>query len=358
MLLSIALLVMLLSITATPISSLTYTNALISTDAPDPGCMYDPPTKQFYCAHTCNGEGALCTNDSGNFPIYSSVDLTSFSYVGVAQPPYTDGWAKDRFWAPELHTSPNGEGYVLFHTAGNDEGNLCLGVSTSLNVTNPYIPSEEPLLCNSDEMNPNVGLIDSTLFVDKDDDNKPYLIYKVDGNSNGTPSDIKIVSLSNNATFVSDKNVTNHVTLISNDVNSWEGPCTEGPWVYDDRSKSGYLFLFYSGSMYNVVSYSVGVARSKSLLHGWEKSPHNPILHVGGSEDSGFSGPGHCSVLDNEITDGDELAMIYHAHVGYNVPTVDSERYLMLDFVRINEEGWPEMVNGDGTPSEDEQEIL
>ncbi|GMI46013.1 hypothetical protein TrCOL_g12730 [Triparma columacea] len=358
MLLSIALLVMLLSITATPISSLTYTNALISTDAPDPGCMYDPPTKQFYCAHTCNGEGALCTNDSGNFPIYSSSDLTSFSYVGVAQPPYTDGWAKDRFWAPELHTSPNGEGYVLFHTAGNEEGNLCLGVSTSMNITGPYTPSDEPLLCNSDEHNPNVGLIDSTLFVDKDDSNKPYLIYKVDGNSNGTPSDIKIVSLSNNATFVSDKNVTNHVTLISNDVNSWEGPCTEGPWVYDDRSKSGYLFLFYSGSMYNVVSYSVGVARSKSLLHGWEKSPHNPILHVGGSEDSGFSGPGHCSVIENEITDGDELAMIYHAHVGYNVPTVDSERYLMLDFVRINEEGWPEMVNGDGTPSEDEQEIL
>lgn len=108
--------------------------------------------------------------------------------------------------------------------------------------------------------------------------------------------------------------------------------------------------------MYNNVGYSVGVARSKSLFVVWEKSPDNPILHVGG-EDSGFSGPGHCSVIDNELTDGEELAMLYHAHTGYSEPTVDTERNMLLDFVRINEEGWPEMVNG-GTPSEDVQEIM
>ncbi|GMH58951.1 hypothetical protein TL16_g02726 [Triparma laevis f. inornata] len=327
---------------------------MIQSDAPDPGCFYDRTTEKFYCAHTCNGEGALCTNSQGNFPIYESSDLSSFEYVGVAQPPDTDGWAKDRFWAPELHPSPTGEGYVLFHTAGNADGNLCLGVSTAVNATGPYVPSNEPLLCNSDEENPTVGLIDSTLFVD--DDGQPYLVYKVDGNSNGTPSNINIVALSTNATYVAEKDVSSHVTLITNDPDSWEGPCTEGPWIYDDHSKSGYLFLFYSGSMYNNVGYSVGVARSKSLFEGWEKSPDNPILHVGG-EDSGFSGPGHCSVIDNELTDGEELAMFYHAHTGYREPTVDTERNMLLDFVRINEEGWPEMVNG-GTPSEDVQEIL
>ena len=44
---------------------------------------------------------------------------------------------------------------------GSSSGVLCLGVATSSNVTGPYVPANDPLLCNDDAENPTVGLIDS-----------------------------------------------------------------------------------------------------------------------------------------------------------------------------------------------------
>jgi len=77
------------------------------------------------------------------------------------------------------------------------------------------------------------------------------------------------------------------------------------------------------------------------------------VLKVKGEDENpGFSGPGHCSVIKEE---GDEVRyfMIYHAHIGYSTPTVDTERVMMMDEVLWDEEGWPTVGDG-GVPSESE----
>jgi len=315
-----------------------YQNPILAVDAPDPGCI--AYNNSFFCAHT--GQ-----NDEGLFPTYSSDDLVSWKYEGAAitELSASDSWGVDRWWAPEIHALPGGRGFLLYHTAATAEGNLCVGSATSDLVTGPFVPSTRPLLCNNDDENPSVGLIDSTFFVD---DGTPYLIYKVDGNSNGSPTNINLAELTEDGLYVKDEDTNTHTTLITNDVD-WEKNCVEGPWIFDGREVSDYLFLFYSGSMYNTVDYSVGVARSKSVQGPWEKFGNNPILHTNSSS-SAFSGPGHCSVLHSNDKTG-ELAMLYHAHIGYEEPVINSPRQMLLDFLTISEEGWPTM-NNEGVPSE------
>jgi hypothetical protein len=342
-----------------PLLALNYTNPLVSMDTPDPGCFYSPSSKLYYCAHTCNGEGALCTNDDGNFPIYTSGDLTDWQYSGVALPSGAEGaWTKDRYWAPEIHAHPFAStGNILLYTAGSTFGDLCIGIAYSPQPSGPYNASSSPLLCNSDSRHPSVGLIDATLFVDA---TGSYLVYKVDGNADGSESSVRSVPLvaevaedggASMSIAVESSDVASHNEIIVSDL-PWEGGCVEGPWLH--VSDTNHLFMFYSASMYNTPTYSVGVAKSETgLVTGpWTKLG-DPILHVGDAASS-FSGPGHCSIL----TRPSDLRnfMVYHSHVGYDEPNIDTMRVLMMDEVVIGEDGWPEMRNGP-VPSEDVQVI-
>ena len=97
-LVSAMILVLLISRTSSA-KTLTYTNPLINSDTPDPGCFFSASQNTYFCAHTCNGYGALCLNPDGNFPIYASSDLSSWSYSGVALSTTKDSggaWAIDR----------------------------------------------------------------------------------------------------------------------------------------------------------------------------------------------------------------------------------------------------------------------
>lgn len=54
----------------------------------------------------------------------------------------------------------------------------CIGVATSPNVSGPYTPIEEPIVCELKRG----GNIDPNLFIDPVN-NHSYLVYKVDGNA-------------------------------------------------------------------------------------------------------------------------------------------------------------------------------
>ena len=143
---------MLLSLFVILLQSATaYRNPLLNKDAPDPGCIYDPSSNSFFCAHTGS-------NDDGVFPIYQSADVAGpYSYVSTALD-NSNSWTVDRYWAPEIHLLPSGKKYVLMYTGGNSNNVLCLGVATSSSPAGPYEPSQQPLLCNDDASNPTVAL--------------------------------------------------------------------------------------------------------------------------------------------------------------------------------------------------------
>ena len=186
-----------------------------------------------------------------------------------------------------------------------------------------------------------------------DSSSTTYLVYKVDGNADGSTPLIKAVPLvatSPLSISVVDSSSLSHATLLRNDLD-WEGSCIEGPWLHAPPN-SPYLYLYYSASMYDTVDYAVGVARSSSGVYGpWEKFGP-PILHVGG-EGSAFSGPGHCSVVGRD--DDGRIFMIYHAHAGYSEPNINTKRVMMMEEVLL-EGGWVQIKSG-GVPSEGVQDI-
>ena len=89
-----------------------------------------------------------------------------------------------------------------------------------------------------------IGFIDCTLYVDPAT-SQPYLVWKVDGNAGGEHTPIVAQQLTADGLAVDTS--AERFELIRNDL-EWENICTEGPWIV---SQDSYLYLFYSGNMYN-----------------------------------------------------------------------------------------------------------
>jgi beta-xylosidase len=137
-------------------------------DSPDPGVLYDG--HNFYAVTT---EGW----DSHYFPIWKSPDLFKWSqqgFVFLTKP----SWAVQNFWAPEMHIV--GHQYLVYYTARDSTGFLCIGVAYSDSPLGPFIDKGVPLLKNVTE-----GVIDCTIH---QENNQIHLIYKVDGNAHGKPT--------------------------------------------------------------------------------------------------------------------------------------------------------------------------
>lgn len=69
---------------------------------------------------------------------------------------------------------------MIYFTARDDTGKLCIGVASSDNPKGPYIDKGVPLLRNATE-----GVIDATIYQER---GQVVMIYKVDGNAHGKPT--------------------------------------------------------------------------------------------------------------------------------------------------------------------------
>jgi hypothetical protein len=96
------------------------------------------------------------------------------------------------------------------------------------------------------------------------------------GNAGGEHTPIMAAELTADGMALVNGAETDRIELIRNDL-SWESICTEGPWIV---SRGEYLYLFYSGNMYDTVHYSVGVARATSISGPWEKKVRNRQLII------------------------------------------------------------------------------
>ena len=256
----------------------TYSNPVVSSNAPDPGVLLLNGT--YWMVSTAGDSNTV-------FPLRSSPNLVEWTSHSPTFQAGSPTWASGSFWAPELHVLSSGK-LVLYFTARERISNrLCVSVAVANSDDDPSAGFVDALggCLVEDEL----GAIDATFYKENA---REYLIWKVDGNSQGKPTPIMIRELDPSGTSFK---IGSAATEILRDSLPWEGgpSLVEGPWLVKiDRL----YFLFYSGSGYAGTSYAVGVARSTSLQGPYEKACA-PILsfYPRSTDDAqtfAFAGPG------------------------------------------------------------------
>lgn len=300
----------------------------VAAEANFPGMRYgygDPAAikvrGRYYVVATSNNAA-----DAG--PIVRSRDLAAWEPAGFLFPAGKRPAWHDRdperydFWAPEIHRV--GGRYVAYYTARDRTGELRIGAAWAKSVTGPWTDLGRPLIEDA-----RVGLIDAHFFHDKKS-GKRYVIWKKDGNQphvrEKTTVYIREVA-ADGVTFVGERR-----EILEND-QPWEHDLVEGLWMLE---RDGWYYLLYSGNNYTTDKYAMGVARSRSPLGPFEKSPER-LLSTGAL----FHGPGHCSVVKGSR--GEDL-LVYHAYrpgqAGYR-----RDRLMRVERMRWVG-GWPRVGTG------------
>ncbi len=185
-----------------------YNNPVIDFDCPDPGVSRD-------------GDRYIMSCTGGRFRIYTSTDLVNWTHAGHV---FAEGarptWARDRFWAPEIHQVRPGR-WVAYFSAGRTDGRLAVGAAVSSSATGPFEDIGAPLVHD-----PSPGVIDVHYF--RASDGQRYLTWKVDGNAVGARTPIRIQRLADDGTT----RMGNIATILTND-RSWENHVVEGQWIIE-----------------------------------------------------------------------------------------------------------------------------
>lgn len=290
-----------------------YNNPVVDVDCPDPGVAR-------------NGDGYVMACTGGRFRIYTSADLVHWDHVGhVFAERDRPTWARDRFWAPEIHEVRPGR-WVAYYSAGGNSGRLAVGAAVSSRATGPFEDIGEPLVRHRRH-----GVIDVHYF--RASDGQRYLTWKVDGNAMGMPTPIRIQRLADDGTT----RIGNIETILIND-RRWEGRVVEGQWLIE---RDGMFYLFYSGNAYDRTSYAVGVARATNPMGPYVKFG-DPIL----TTNARWAGPGHGSAV--RLPSGG-WGYVYHSWVGDRVNQSPGPQVL-VDRIHWSE-GWPTLHAGPSSNS-------
>ena len=195
-------------------------------------------------------------------------------------------------WGPEIHYVDN-KYIVYFAGLYNATGKLSIGaaISQTDSPLGPYKDLGGPLIQNNTF--PGIGVIGIHHFYDTD--GIPYLLWKVDGNSNHQPATIMMRKVNSDGISF---NASEPVVQLLKNTHLWEHGVVEGPWLI---FRNGWYYLFHSGDVYCTPGYQVNVARSRNISGPYEKHK-GTILHTdfnafAKGENTTFIAPGHCSVI-------------------------------------------------------------
>ena len=223
---------------------------------------------------------------------------------------WTIKWAPEhpQIWAPDVVLGPNGT-YTMFFSAkalmAKDQRH-CIGVATAYSPMGPFMSiGDEPWVCDE------VGDIDPKQFID--DGGSRWVIWKVDGNTEGhesTPIMLQQVAM-DGYTKVGDARPIF-------DRGPSDGELVEAPSLF---KANGVFFLTFSANWYNQCAYFTSYATSTNIWGPYERA-EEPLLTEENTD--GICGPGGADVLYGD-SDSSRI-IVWH---GWKDGTPESgERYL------------------------------
>ncbi|CRG92681.1 hypothetical protein PISL3812_09745 [Talaromyces islandicus] len=207
-------------------------------------------------------------------------------------------YSSPQTWAPDVIQRADGTFLMYFSAASNDSaasGDIkhCVGAATSPNVTGPYTPMESPIACPLDAG----GAIDAAGFIDDNDNQTMYVVYKVDGSNLDSgdhvyPTPIMLQEVESDGITP----VGSAVQILDRDPNGGDGPLIEAPSLI---KSDGIYYLTFSSAMFNTPQYDSSYAYATDIIGPWTKqhSPYAPLLVSGDASSAGaLTGPGGSSI--------------------------------------------------------------
>ncbi|KAM3073580.1 hypothetical protein ACMFMG_004531 [Clarireedia jacksonii] len=286
---------------------------LMDDNFPDPMVFLDGTT--YYAFATQNDavkvQVAQSTSPGGTWAVDDNYDALTA----------TGTWSNGKnVWAPSIFKNSKGN-YVMYYSASmaSSPGQHCIGVamSTAGTAKGPYTPY------NGDNPLPNCdltdgGSIDGSVFLDPNDNNQVYLVYKVDGNNVGKSTPIKLQKMADDGLTI-DSDFT-PIQLITNE--AADGPVVEAPNIVYMNNR---YVMFFSSNYYNTDLYDVSYAYADTLTGTWTKSK-TPLLQTNNPY-SEVTAPGSASALVN--SDGTTGDLYFHANCPVKTGTSSAAKRCM-----------------------------
>ncbi len=314
------------------IVQISYVNPVYNYDFPDP-CLLKAQDGWYYAygTQTIHADGTWV-----NIQAIRSSDLIHWESLPDALP-QKPVWASQTqsFWAP--FAMERAGRYYLFFTAQLDNRlGMALGTGISDSPAGPFRDSGQPLVVGA-----GCTHIDPFVF-EEPESNETFLFWGSDR------APIYAQALDNDLLHL--KAGSQPILILEPDLIYPYEELVEAAWVV---RRNGWYILFYSGSNCcgNNPHYAVMVARSRYLLGPYQRlaeiSPKKSSVIL--EQNGRWIAPGHnCILTDCAGTDW----LFYHAvdpqepYILVDGKVMGSRRVLLMDPIRYNPDGWPEISGG------------
>ena len=281
----------------------TFSNPIIDQDFPDPDSLQVGST---YYAYATQGGGY-------NIQAASSSDLVHWTTLSDALPTLPTWAARGYTWAPEVTTTADGKGYIMYFVAREPEsGKQCIGVATGSAPDKPFASDRaDPFICQKEAG----GSIDPSSFVDAD--GSRYVLWKNDGNCCGLDTWLYMQKVSADGLTLQGQ----PTQLVKKD-QGWEGNLIEAPTLFKHGNK---YYLFYSANNYAGSDYAIGYAVADKISGPYTKPTTQPLVKTVPADGnaSAVIGPGGQDIVTTK--DG-RTWLLYHswdANIQYRRMNID-----------------------------------
>lgn len=284
------------------------------------------------------GESYFSLATGTNQYIWSSPDLvtwtkTYFKAQSTADTQEAQKVGKN-FWAPDMIKIGNYWNlYVSLYNSAQDSG---IGLFRSTSSAGPF--NWAGVITHSKTNGGIKDSIDPEVVVDPET-GKVWLFF-------GSTGKVFRVELTGDGTSLAPGATYTHVAGVDVSVNSSRSKVYEGTYLH---RHGDWWYLFASAGLYSNHTYRIVVGRSKSLTgefvdrEGKKMTEGNATEVISSSQGDAFFGPGHNGEIFTDTTGQDYI--LYHCH-NSSINGSSSNRYMMLQRLFWDEDGWPYVKDG------------
>jgi beta-xylosidase len=277
---------------------------VLSANFPDPSVIQGKDGK-WYAFATNTGSKA-----NGNYIAVQVAEaddpLGQWTLLDEDAMPEVTWFTGSNTWAPDVRELDDGS-YILYFSGEYPPSphQHCIGVARSDSVKGPFVPDRDPWVCPTKDG----GAIDASGFKDGD---KRYVVYKVDGNSKGAPSQCGtgVDDPALRTPIMLQRVEADGATKIGNPVEILDrsrpedGALVEAPNLV--RRGDGTYVLWYSSHCFTDPLYDVKYAYSSSIEGPYTRS-EGPLLKA---PDFGLAAPGGAT---SRTQDGEDF-LVFHGN--------------------------------------------